>query len=556
MKKQIAVLLAAALAVVTACGGGDDEEPAAEATATEESAPSSGATGETSATGGTAEAPSEGGSGGTLVIAMTATNIPGLDTMQFQSEGGEGGRFVGVQLWDGLTRFDLTQGESTPEVIPGLADSWEVSDDKLTWTFKLKEGVTFHDGEPWNADAAIFNYDRYLNKDSATYIPELNAVAGILLAGIESAAKVDDMTISITTAKPMADLPSMLALGAFGSPKAITEMGDSFAEHPVGTGPFKFESLQRGQELVLVKNENYYRGAPKLDKLILRPVPEVTTRMAGLRSGEFSWIEVPSPDEVPALESEGYQVLTNYYSHIWPWVLDTTKPPFDDVKVRQAINYAIDRDAMADALLQGTGAPATQYIPPSDPGYTPDQDTFTYDPEKAKALLAEAGYPDGFEISLSFPTSGSGNMIPIPMNETLQRDLEKVGITVTLEPIEWGAMLGDFFVGKIPGEAEALNISLGFVLPSLWSTWFHSTSGINAGKFSDPKVDELLDAVSAEFDPAKQAALYNDLNAALIESSPWLLVVSDLNPRVLAPNVEGFVMPRSWYVDLTNVTVS
>src|SRR5690606_19422862 len=113
---------------------------------------------------------------------------------------------------------------------------------------------------------------------------------------------------------------------------------------------------------VLVRNDDYYRGAPKLDRLILRPVPEVTTRMAGLRSGEFDWIEVPSPDEVPALEAEGYQVLTNFYSHLWPWVYDTTKPPFDDVRVRQALNYAIDRDAMATSLLQETGAPALQYI--------------------------------------------------------------------------------------------------------------------------------------------------------------------------------------------------
>jgi peptide/nickel transport system substrate-binding protein len=380
-------------------------------------------------------------------------------------------------------------------------------------------------------------------------------VAGILLAGITSAAKVDDMTITLTTEKPMADLPSMLALGAFGSPKAIEEMGDGFAEHPVGTGPFKFESLKRGQELVLVKNEDYYRGAPKLDKVILRPVPEVTARMAALRSGEVQWIEVPSPDEVPALEAEGFDVLTNSYSHVWPWVLDTTKPPFDDVRVRQAVNYAIDRETMADSLLQGTGAPATQYIPPSDPGYTPDQDLYTYDPDKAKGLLAEAGYPDGFTMRLSFPTSGSGNMIPIPMNETLQRDLAKVGITVKLEPIEWGAMLGDFFSGTIPGGAEALNISLGYVLPSLWSVWFHSGAMSNVGKFSDPGVDALLDQISSEFDPEAQAGLYQDLNAKLLEQAPWLLVVSDLNPRALAPTVHDFVMPRSWYVDLTSVWV-
>jgi peptide/nickel transport system substrate-binding protein len=537
-----------AITLVAACGSSDDAD---------ESAPDDTGGAAVDDTGASTPDDTGGGegTGGTLVVAMTATNIPGLDTIQFQSEGGEGGRFVGVQLWDGLTRFDLTQGDHTPEVIPGLAESWETSEDGLTWTFTLREGVTFHDGEPWNADAAIFNYDRQVNRDSATFDTELNAVAGILLAGIESAAKVDDMTITLTTAKPMADLPSMLALGAFGSPKAITELGDTFAEHPVGTGPFKFESVQRGQELVLVKNEDYYRGAPKLDKLILRPVPEVTARMAALRSGEVQWIEVPSPDEVPALEAEGFTVHTNFYSHVWPWVLDTTKPPFDDVRVRQAINYAIDRDAMAESLLQGTGTPAPQYIPPSDPGYSPDQDLYTFDPDKAKALLTEAGYPDGFTMRLSFPTSGSGNMIPIPMNETLQRDLATVGITVELEPIEWGAMLGDFFAGNIPGGAEALNISLGFVLPSLWSTWFHTESTVNAGKFSDPEVDSLLDQIGAEFDPVVQAELYGELNAELLKEAPWLLVVSDLNPRSLAPNVHDFVMPRSWYVDLTQVWV-
>jgi peptide/nickel transport system substrate-binding protein len=508
--------------------------------------------------GGAAAANSSGGgpaSGGTLIVAMTATNIPGLDTVGFQSEGGEGGRFVGVQLWDGLTRFDLTQGDSTPKVIPGLAESWEVSPDKLTWTFHLRKGVTFHDGEPWNADAAIFNYDRQINRGSATFDTALNSVGGIVLAGMTEAKKVDDMTIEILTAKPNADLPATLALGAFGSPKAIKEMGKSFAEHPVGTGPFKFESLTRGQQLVLARNENYYRGAPKLDRLILKPMPEVTARMAALRSGEVGWIEVPSPDEVPALKAEGFQVLTNFYSHVWPWVLDTTKPPLNDPKVRQAINYGVDRSSMADSLLQGTGTPAPQYIPPSDPGYSKDQDYFTHDPAKAKKMLADAGYPNGFTMRVSFPTSGSGNMIPIPMNETLQRDLKAIGVDVKLEPIEWGAMLGDFFAGKIPGGADALCISLGYVLPALWSAWFHTGSTPNVGKFSDPKVDSLLDSISAEFDPSKQAALYKDLDKALIDASPWLLVVSDLNPRVLAPNVHNFVMPRSWYVDLTAVTV-
>jgi peptide/nickel transport system substrate-binding protein len=537
-----ALVAAATIALVAAACGGDDDGGGGDVAA------GTGA-------GASETASDPPASGGTLVIGMTASNIPGLDTIMFQSEGGEGGRFVGVQLWDGLTRFDLTQGETTPEVIPGLAESWDVSDDATTWTFHLRAGVTFHDGTPFDADAAIYNFDRMINEESPLYVPELNSVGGILLTGIASATKVDDMTIEIVTDGPNSFLLEQLALVPFGSPTAIEAAGDAFAEHPVGTGPFMFESVSRGQELVLVRNPDYYRGAPLLDRLILRPIPEVTARMAALRSGEVDWIEVPAPDEVPALEAEGYQVLTNYYSHVWPWVFDVTEPPWDDVRVRQAVNYAIDRDTMSEALLNGTGSPALQYVPPSDLGYDPANDVYSYDPDRARELLAEAGYADGFSTSVSFPTSGSGNMVPIPMNEAIQRDLAEVGIDVELEPIEWGAMLGDFFAGAIPGDADSLNISLGFVLPSLWGVWFSCDSTINVGHYCNPDADALIAEAAAVIDPAARGEIFAELGALLAEDAPWLLVVNDLNPRVLAPDVHGFVMPQSWYVDLTGVSV-
>jgi peptide/nickel transport system substrate-binding protein len=497
------------------------------------------------------------GSGGTLVIGMTATNIPGLDTGMFQSEGGEGGRFVGVQLYDGLTRFDLTQGDHAPDIKPGLAASWDVTPDATNWTFHLRPGVKFTDGTPWNADAAIFNLDRMTNKSSPDYYPELNATAGLFLGGIASAKKIDDMTIQITTKGPYSYLLGDLALLPFGSPTAIKAEGkDGFAQHPVGTGPFKVESYVRGQKLVMVRNPDYWRGAPKLDRVILRPIPDATARQAALQSGEVNWIEVPPPDSVPALKSAGFNVLTNSYSHVWPWVLDVTKKPFDDVRVRQALNYAIDRDTLSKSILNGTGRPALQYAPVGDAGYDKSLDTYSYDPAKAKQLLAAAGYPNGFSFSLSFPTSGSGNMVPVPMNEELQKDLAAVGVQVKLQPVEWGSMLTDFFAGKIPGGADAMNISLGYVLPSLWSLWFQTGSTDNVGHYSNPTVDALLNQTKAELDTTKRAALFTQINAQLLKDAPWLLVVNDLNPRVLAPSVHGFVQPQSWYVDLTNVTVS
>ena len=290
---------------------------------------------------GTANSPSPGSTaktaagkaGGTLIIAMTASELPGLDTVGYQSQGGEGGRFVGVQLYDGLLRFNLLQASTTqgntgiagqpPAIVPGLASSYSVSPDATTWTFKLRPGVTFHDGTPWNADAAVFNIERQCDKTSPLYDAVLNSTGGIIVQSISSASKVDDMTVTVKTSEPWSYLPDQLCLLPFGSPTAIKQLGKTgFAEHPVGTGPFKFSSVSGTQKLVMDKNTAYYRGAPKLDRVVLLCTPEATARAAALESGEVSWIEVPPPDDIPTLRSAGDQVLTNSYSHIWPWVLD------------------------------------------------------------------------------------------------------------------------------------------------------------------------------------------------------------------------------------------
>lgn len=528
--------------------------------------------GSSSSKGGSSPSPanaaqSGSGTGGTLIIAMTASELPGLDTVGYQSQGGEGGRFVGVQLYDGLLRFNLLQcvqkqgptcfAGSPPAIVPGLAQSYTVTPDATTWTFKLRPGVTFHDGTPWNADAAVFNINRQCNKDSPLYDSVLNSTGGIVVQSIASATKVDDMTVQVKTSEPWSYLPDQLCLLPFGSPTAIQKLGKTgFAEHPVGTGPFQFSSMSGTQKLVMKKNPRYYRGAPKLDEVVLLCTPEATARAAALQSGQVNWIEVPPPDDIPSLKSGGDQVLTNAYSHIWPWVLNTTKGPLSNVKVRQAMNYAIDRDTLCKSILDGTGRPALQYAPLNDPGYTPSLDTYSYNPGKAKQLLAEGGYPNGFSMSLSFPTSGSGNMVPIPMNEFLQKNLASVGIKVNLQPIEWASMLTYFFNGKIPGGADAINISLGYVLPSLWYSWFASSSPTNVGGYKSAAVDALLSQAQAELDTTKRANIFEQVNAQLLKDSPWLIVCNDLNPRVLGPKVDGFTMPQSWYVDLTTTWVS
>ncbi|QYN21598.1 ABC transporter substrate-binding protein [Amycolatopsis sp. DSM 110486] len=507
-----------------------------------------------SACGGSATAGSSGGN--TLTIGMTASDIPVLDTGLAQGQGYEGLRFVANQLFDGLTKFDLTKDNQIPKITPDLAQSWTPNADLTSWTFKLRAGVTFHDGTPWNADAALFNLDRYTNKNSPQYYQELNAQGGLSIAGIKSYHKVDDLTIVIDTNGPWAYLPSDLATVYFASPTAVKAEGNQgFAEKPVGTGPFKFDSLVRGQRMVMLANDKYWAGRPKVDKVILRPIPDPTARVAALRSGEVNWIEVPPPDDVPNLKSQGFQVLTNSYDHIWPWVYNLAKPPFTNVKVREALNWAINRQALVDNILKGTAEPALGFVPHANAAYERADDSYGYDPAKAKQLLAEAGYPNGFTMTLSYPTSGSGNMVPTPMNTALQADLAKVGVKVQLKPIEWAAMLTDFFSGKIPDNADALNISLSYQQEGFWRNWFGTGSTANAGKYTNPQVDALFAKARTVLDDQARASLYSQAAQILAKDSPWLVVVDDRNPRVLSPSVHGFVQAQSWFADLTQLSV-
>lgn len=499
----------------------------------------------------------ESGKPGVLTIGMTASDIPNLDTSLSADQGYEGTRFVGMQLYDGLTRYDLAQGDHVPDAVPSLATSWEQDPGGLSWTFHLRQGVSFTDGTPFDAYAVVFNLDRYLNKESPQYYPQAGAQASLSLTGVQSYAKVDDRTVRIFTKGEWSHLPGDLTTVFMASPAAVRMWGNTgFAEHPVGTGPFVFRSAKRGQELVLDANRHYWRGAAKIDRLVLRPMPDELSRVAALRAGEVNWIEAPSPDNVPPLRDAGYQIMTNGYDHIWPWLFDTSHGPLSDRRVRQALNYAIDREQMSTDLLGGTAEPATQLSARSGIAYDPANDVFGHDPSRARQLLAEAGYPEGFSMTVSYPTGGSGNMQPGPMNEELRSDLAKVGVRVELKPIEWAAMLTSYVSGSFPDGADAVNISLTFIQEVSWSTAFASGSPLNLTRYSNPEVDRLLGDSLKEPDLARRSAIYAQIVGLIDRDAPWLVVVNDRNPRALAANVHGFVEPQSWFVDLTTVSVS
>ncbi|MFI6346062.1 ABC transporter substrate-binding protein [Streptomyces sp. NPDC050560] len=489
-----------------------------------------------------------------LVIAMTASDIPILDTGLSSNQGYEGTRFVGNQLWDGLTRFDLTSAEQIPPVVPGLATRWTRAGNGEDWTFTLREGVTFHDGTPFDADAVLFNFDRYLNKSSPHFYPELNSQAGLAISGIRSVTRTGPMEIRVSTEGPLSYLPSNLTTVLLASPTAVRKYGNKgFQKHPVGTGPFRFHSVARGRQLVLRANPDYWNGAPRSAYVVLQPIPDATARVAALRAGQVHWIEVPPPDDVPQLAKEGYQVLTNSYDHVWPWIIDTTRKPFDDVRVRRAMNYAVDREGLIRNVLQGTADPAYQAVARANTAYRPANDLYRHDPARARQLLREAGRPHGFSATLSYPTSGSGNMVPGPMNEALQQNLAEVGIKVKLEPVEWASMISSYYAGRIPGGADMINISLTMQQEGFWASFFGGDSPLNVSRLRNPRVDALFRRARAAFDDAERAGIYAEAARLITDDAPWVFIVDDRNPRALLGSVKGFVEPRSWFCDLTTV---
>lgn len=494
--------------------------------------------------------------GGALIIGMTSSNIPLLDTAMASSEGGEGWRFVGNQLYDGLTRWDLSDPTSAPTVEPALAESWTWSDDLTTWEFVLRDGIVFHDGTPWDADAAIYNLGRYVDQGDPQFYEELRAAAAEPIAGVESFQKIDDMTIEVTTTGPWANLPSDLTTLYFASPTAVEELGnDGFAESPVGTGPFMFEELVVGQQLTMSGNPDYWRSEVLLDTLILQPIPDTTARVAALQSGSVNWIEAPTPDDSTVLSEAGFTVHLNSYDHQWLWMFDTTQEPFDDVRVRQAFNFAINRESLSDDLLQGTAEPLYQFAPSANFAYREENDLYSYDPAEAVRLLEEAGYADGLTVTLVYPTSGSGNMFPTPMNEVLQADLADVGVTIELQPIEWSAMLQAYFVGEIAEGAAVENMSLSLASEGNWSSYLQSDSPYNLTNYDNSEVDALYAQAKQTGDMGQRGDIYAEAAAIITDEAPYLFVVSDMNPRATATTVHGFENPKSWYVDLTTVWV-
>lgn len=500
---------------------------------------------------------------------MTAADLPSAHGIP--NNGFEGYRFLGYPPYDGLVNWDLRHNPDKPaDITPGLFTDWKPDEtNPQRWVFSVRQGVKFHDGSDFNADAVIWNLQRIYDDKSPQYDAPAAPIVKAAASMVDTFEKIDDKTIAVTTKYPFSFLPYLLTRVLMVSPTQYETVGKNWAEFgkkPSGTGPFKITRVVPGQFIEMVRNEEYWdkERIPRLEKLVVSPMAEATTRIAALRSGQVDWIEVPAPDSIPSLKSAGYTVTTWPYPHTWPYCLNTEEgSPFQDVRVRQAANYAIDREGLCK-LLNGIAKPAVGLYPPGHPLFGNPTQKYGYDPAKAKALLAEAGYgPNKLcKAKIMISTSGSGQMLPIPMNEFLQQNFSAVGMEIGFDVVEWGTMLvavrSDPKAPQSHG-VQGINISLSSIDPSAMFRYFakdsFSPTNYNWGHWDDAEVTALLKKAQASFYPEEQTKLLADAHAKIIDAAPWLFIVHDLNPRAMSKKVQGYVPVQSWFVDFTQVAV-
>ncbi len=499
---------------------------------------------------------------GSLIVAMTAGDLP-VDTGN-PDQGFEGFRFVGWNLYDALINWDLSKSDTASDIKPGLATEWHVDpQNHKRWIFSLRQGVKFHDGCPFDADAVMWNFDRINNKDAPQFTIQQFGLTRAYMTNFEKIEKVDDKTVAITTKFVESLFPydmSYVLMISKCQADTLKNDWDAYTKQPSGTGPYKLTSITPHERMEFAPNPDYWDKArvPKQDKLVILPMPEAATRTAALLSGQVNFVEAPAPDAIPVLKRAGMQIVTNTYPHNWPYILNFVNGPFTDLKVRQAANYAINRDDVVE-LVGGLATPEYAEVPPSLPYYGKPV-VYKFDPVKARSLLKEAGCLP-CKVTFAISTSGSGQMQSLPMNELVKQQLEDAGFQVTLNVMDWNSLLevSRSGVPKYPN-IHGINASRGLldpvsaiIKPVAKAYW--SPAGSNWGHFGTDRAEELVHAIFEEFDADKRLALLTQLHEYESEQALMIFVVHDLNPRALSPKVKGFVQSQNWFQDLTPISV-
>jgi peptide/nickel transport system substrate-binding protein len=418
------------------------------------------------------------------------------------------------QIFDTLLRRNL----KTLQLEGNLAESWRLLND-TTWQFKLRRGVKFHNGEPFDASAVKFSVERMLN-------PQQAAPGRTSIATIDRVEIVDPLTVNVITKTPFPLLPVRMSPGHCGTvgivpPKYVAQVGDAgFAVKPVGTGPYKLVEWVKDDRLVLEANKDYHRGAPAIDRLVFRPVPELTTRVAALLSGQADLVSDVPPDQVGKVKASGVariEVSTLGGFIIMMKITNYLMPgPWQDVRVRKAINHAIDMDTIIKTVLEGYGQVLGVPLEKEAFGFNPNIKWYGYDPERAKTLLREAGHPNGFEMTLHVPNRRYMNDIEVV--QAMAQMLAKVGIKAKVEVGEQSVYTTKWRRRELLPVYMTAWGGAGIFDGDLLVNSLHSKSALAIHK--NEALDKILEDAQGSNDPEKRKALYWKAQEMIYEDAP------------------------------------
>jgi len=460
-----------------------------------------------------------------------------------------------VNIYEGLVR----NADGTLTLEPALAKSWNVSDDGLTYTFHLRDGIHFHDGTLFNAQTVKFTFERMLDKQHPYYFTGPFPLS-FFFSAIDKIDTPDDLTVVFRLKEPFAPFLSNLATpaGLIVSPAAVKKYGKDFSRHPVGTGPFKFDEWTSNQRVVLSANAGYWDEKPSLKHVVFRPITDANTRVAEMLSGGIdAMVEVPA-DNVPLFTQDSrFQVYEATGPHVWYSMLNASLPPFDDVRVRQAVNYAVNKQNIVKYILQDSADVAEGPVPSAFEWAFDKQTTpYPYDPEKARKLIKEAG-AEGTKIIFYVTEGGSGMLDPIPMATAIQADLKAVGLDVEIQTFEWNTYLSKVNAGlKEAHMAEmAWMTNDPDTLPflTLHSGSWPDKGGFNSGYYSNKQLDELLNKARITNNLEQRAALYRQVQRIVHQDAPWLFVANWKQNAVASEHVQNFKLQPNFNLLLKDV---
>jgi len=460
-----------------------------------------------------------------------------------------------MNVYDGMVRYR----DGTLEVEPALASDWEISEDGTEYTFTLREGVQFHDGSDFNAEAVKFNFERMLNEDHPYHDTGPFPLA-FFFSAIETVDAVDDLTVKFTLNAPYAPFLSNLAYptGLIVSPAAVARHGAEFGRNPSGTGAFTFAEWRSNEAVVVEANPDYWDGVPELEAVVFRPITDANTRTAEMLAGGIDlMVEVP-PVALSEFQGDSYTVHEQAGPHVWFLILNAKEGPFADKRVRQAANYAVNKTALVEEVLEGTAEVAAGPTPPAFAwAYNEELEPYPYDPDRARELIAEAG-AEGAELTFFVTEGGSGMLDPVAMGTAIQADLEAVGFDVSIETYEWNTFLGEVNPG-LEGKADMAEMAwmtndpdtLPFL--ALRTEAWPDAGGFNSGYYSNPEVDALLEAARVATDQEERARLYKQMQTIVQEDAPWVFVANWKQNAVTNDAVENFSLQPSFFLLLDDV---